>query len=209
MTTITQARKGYIDLISPITKLRLSLEPPEFRMGPHGSQIEVPGSRKQLRFQEGKFRMPAEWLPILEQRPEFSGEGGKQRIVFLADTPEGATYANVHGVQVTTGPMTSHTGGRVPAPTARWDEVGLTQIEADVKAGRAGDVHAAIAYELTQGRRRVEVLNFLYDHARSGLTRQSDSTSADPDPAAQAAALVVEQAGERRAVVSDTEGTVP
>lgn len=156
----TMEAEGRVRLLSPYAKLRLCLEPPQLAAGPHGQTREVPHTRKQVRFHNGRATMPVEWLPLLKSNPFFTGDGQK-RCVFLDGDPD-AMFSMDHGVGVVTGAMGTISGGRIPAPLPGWDDLPVGQILDAVDAGRVVDANAALVYELTQGRRRAAVVTRLH-----------------------------------------------
>jgi hypothetical protein len=179
-----------IDLISPIQKLRLCLEPPALQQGPHGMLREVPGTRKQVRFEGGRARIPIEWLPLLEVDPRYTGVGHK-KIVFRADDAN-ATFSLSNGVQVVSGPISSTTASRQPAPLPGWDDtMSNAEIKRAISAGRVEDLHGAVLHELTHRRREV-VLRALYTRLAAGKQEapiEPPAAEADQGPQATTATV--------------------
>ena len=148
----TSARSGVIDLISPHEKLRLTLEPPEMAMSVHGQIREIPGSRKQLVFVQGRCRMRAEWLPLLEERGEFNKDLPGKTIIFRAGDPE-AVGASSHGPRVVDGAITANTGQSAPPPLPGWNDMSPVQIRESIRLGGVDDPVGAITYEANHKRR--------------------------------------------------------
>mgnify|MGYP001579747810 CR=1 FL=1 len=205
-----QVGSGEVRLISPIGKLRLTLEPPTLAMGPHGQMREIPQTRKQIRMLDGRATIPAEWLPLLVERGEFTGIGTK-RIVFLEGDPD-AAFTIQHGPEVVSGAISTSTGIRQAPPLTGWNEMAVKDIVAAIKAGRVANLDAAVLYELSSGRARETVVETLY---RARVKAKGGREGQEAGEGAEAAADgseegtdAVEDLTARFARIPGDEGTV-
>lgn len=151
-------RDGRIHLLSPIGRLRLSLQSPSLEYDAQGVRREVPGTRKMVVFRGGRASIPTEWWPLLKRARAFTGVG-KRRSVYL-DGEEGAVAAQVGGPTVITGARHTAIGTQMPPPLEGWDQMTLPRIREAIRQGRVEDPTTAMVYE-GLNRRRTTVLKSL------------------------------------------------
>lgn len=139
-----------VELMSPKRGLIVTLEPSHVEYDPRvGTRIVQ--RAKQLRFVNGRFQCPAEWMPLVEASPAWTGGRNTPRTVWLADDTmdEGPS-----GPGITRGAITAPARHSDNPPTPDWDDLGARVLSEKVAEGAVPDLIGAMVWESAHKKRK-------------------------------------------------------
>ena len=168
-----------INLLSVYEKHRIKLESPEEVVSAQHGKYRVPGTGKEITFNNFKASIPADWMPLLEAHPDALVQRG------LVNTVEKFTRLPDigQGVQVGSGAMAAGTSRNAREPHEGWNEATGKQIGEWITAKVIGNPEAALAYELANRRRKM-VVRGLTDAVLGDDPQPDDDTPTTPTTAA-------------------------